>query len=163
METRNTIKTLDADLRRIKYNAFTLAPILMSFYKECQIAKDNVLLAYLVFPILYSEKWKNSNNIRINRNSRLEVWVLNDKMPLMGLNDRISFFSKYTTIVLQYCFDQEWAIVDENNNFVVKKKDLKEETTSDMKLARNLNHLIQNMTVSQIYSTLGIGKLCIHE
>ena len=97
METRNTIKTLDADLRRIKYNAFTLAPILMSFYKECQIAKDNVLLAYLVFPILYSEKWKNFNNIRINRNSRLDVWVLNDKMPLMGLNDRISFFSKYTT------------------------------------------------------------------
>lgn len=163
MENRIKGKTLDSDLRKIKYNAFYLAPILLSFYKECHIKKDNVLLAFLIFPILFNSSWKQQN-VNIRKGSKLEKWVLNNKMPLEGVHDRIKYFSVHTTTVLQFCFDQGWALLDDKNNIVLTDKVLFDANPTKLMVnAEKFNCLIENMSVTQIYSTLGISKLCIQE
>lgn len=156
------MKTIDKDLQSIKYNAFSLAPLLLSFFKECQVSNDNVLLAYLVLPLIYSEKW-SCMNYRINSNSDIRNWIVQDKMPTNGLTERMYFFRDFTTTVLQYCFDRKWAVLDSNNNVKVRNiKEWDKPTDTTVKYASKINNLFHGMSVAQIYSSLGIDKLCLH-
>lgn len=163
MEVKMKGKTLDKDLQKINYNSFILAPILMAFYKDCHVSKDNILLSYLIFPILFSNKWKGLN-VKIRKDSKLEKWVLKDQMPIEGLCERIEFFADCTTTALQYCFDQKWAYIDEDSNVILTDNmDWNDNSQRIMHFATKFNCLIAQMSVSQIYSSLGISKLCIHE
>lgn len=155
-------KTIDKDLQSIKFNAFSLAPLILSFFKECQVSNDNVLLAYLVLPLIYSEKW-SSLNYRINTNSNIGNWIVQDKMPVNGLNERMYFFQDFTTTILQYCFDRKWAVLDSYNNVRVQNvQEWDKPTDATLKYASKINNLFQGMSVAQIYSSLGIDKLCLH-
>lgn len=155
-------KTIDKDLQSIKFNAFSLAPLILSFFKDCRVSNDNVLLAYIVLPLIYSEKW-SSLNYRINTNSNIENWIVQDKMPINGLIDRMYFFMDFTTTILQYCFDRKWAVLDSNNNVMVQNvQEWDKPTDVTVKYASKINNLFQGMSVAQIYSSLGIDKLCLH-
>lgn len=155
-------KTIDKDLQSIKFNAFSLAPLILSFFKDCRVSNDNVLLAYIVLPLIYSEKW-SSLNYRINTNSNIENWIVQDKMPINGLIDRMYFFVDFTTTILQYCFDRKWAVLDSNNNVMVQNvQEWDKPTDVTVKYASKINNLFQGMSVAQIYSSLGIDKLCLH-
>lgn len=155
-------KTIDKDLQSIRFNAFSLAPLILSFFKECHVSKDNVLLAYLILPLIYSEKWKNLDS-RINMNSNIKNWIVQDKMPTNGLSDRMYFFRDFTTTILQYCFDRKWALLDDNNNIAVQNiSEWDDSTDTRNKYASKINNLFQGMSVAQIYSSLGIDKLCLH-
>lgn len=155
-------KTIDKDLQSIKFNAFNLAPLFLSFFKECRVSKDNVLLAYLILPLIYSEKWKLLDK-RINSKSDVRNWIVQDKMPINGLVDRMYFFQNFTTTILQYCFDRKWALLDDYNNVKIQNvQDWNNLKDSKIKYASKVSILFQDMTVAQIYSSLGIDRLCLH-
>lgn len=155
-------KTIDKELQSIKFNAFSLAPLVLSFFKECRVSNDNVLLAYLVLPLIYSEKWRFLN-IRIRKDSDIRNWIAQDKVPINGLVDRMYFFQNFTTAILQYCFDRKWALLDESNNIKVQNvKDWDNPKDKRIRFVSKLSILFRGMTVAQIYSSLGIDKLCLH-
>lgn len=155
-------KTIDKDLQTIKFNAFSLAPLVLSFFKDCTVSKDNVLLAYLILPMIYSEKWRNLD-YGIRTDSDIRNWIMKDKVPTNGLVERLVFFQEFTTTILQYCFDKKWASLDENNNIIVQNiLEWNDPSNATMKYVSKINNLFHGMTVAQIYSSLGIDKLCLH-
>ena len=162
MEVKVKGKTLNEDLQVLKYNIFSLAPIILSFYKECCTKQDNVLLSYIIIPLIYSRKWADIL-LSIQKRSNLVHWIKENKVPVEGLSDRIHFFKNYTTSALQYCFDMKWAFIDDNNNIILtdnKEWDIVQNI--NMKSAVKINYLFKDMTVAQVYSSLGLGKICLH-
>ena len=155
-------RTLNEDLQVIRFNIFNLAPIIMSFYKECNVKQDSVLLSYLIIPLICSKKW-DENLVSIQRRSNLVHWLRENKIPIEGLSERISFFKSYTTSALQYCFDMKWAYIDADNNIVLTdNKEWDKNQSFNMKTAQKINFLFKEMTVTQIYSSFGISKICLH-
>ena len=155
-------KTLNEDLQVIKFNIFNLAPVIMSFYKECNVKQDNLLLSYLIIPLICSTKW-DGNLVKIQKRSNLVHWLRENKIPIEGLSEKIYFFQSYTTSALQYCFDMKWAYIDENNNIVLTdNKEWDKKGIINMQTAQKISSLFKEMTVTQIYSSFGISKICLH-
>lgn len=162
MEVKMKGKTLNQDLQVIKYNIFSLAPIIMSFYKECYTKQDNILLSYIIIPLVFSRKW-NDTLLNTQKRSNLIHWIKENKIPIEGLADRIMFFRDYTSSALQYCFDMKWAFIDDNNNIILtENREWDISPNNNMKSATKINLLFKDMTVTQIYSSLGINKICLH-
>ena len=78
MEVKMKGKTLNQDLQVIKYNIFSLAPIIMSFYKECYTKQDNILLSYIIIPLVFSRKW-NDTLLNTQKRSNLIHWIKENK------------------------------------------------------------------------------------
>ena len=162
MEVKMKGKTLNQDLQVIKYNIFSLAPIIMSFYKECYTKQDNILLSYIIIPLVFSRKW-NDTLLNTQKRSNLIHWIKENKIPIEGLSARIMFLRDYPSSALQYCFDMKWAFIDDNNNIILtENREWDISPNNNMKSATKNNLVFKDMTVTQIYSSLGINKICLH-
>ena len=141
----------------IKYNSFNLAPAMLSYYENSQVKQDNILLLYLLFPVVLNQDWIMGSP-RVQQRSRLETWVRDNKIHVEGLPERISTFQHLSETTLQYCVDMDYVTVDEKNNVVVKNNPFKHKdllTTS----AERLTRLIGKSSPAKVYATLGIKEL----
>lgn len=147
----------------IHFNAFTLCPLIISFYKGCRIKGDNILLAYLIPPLLFNVEWQSKLKI-IRCTSRLELWSTNKELHLQGIQDRFEFFKSVVTESLQYCFDMKWLSLDENNDIHVgRSKRWHALPVEDMMLkeAASLPKLFNSHTIAEIYVKLGIHQISL--
>ena len=80
-----------SEVVKVKYNSFTLAPAMLSYYESCQVKKDNVLLLYLLFPVILNSDWIIRSPIP-RRTSRLDSWVKDNRIHIEGLPERMSTF-----------------------------------------------------------------------
>lgn len=147
----------------IHFNAFTLCPLIISFYKGCRIKGDNILLAYLIPPLLFNVEWQSKLKI-IRSTSRLELWSTNKELHLQGIQDRFEFFKSVVTESLQYCFDMKWLSFDENNDIHVgRSKRWHALPVEDMMLkeAASLPKLFNGHTIAEIYVKLGIHQISL--
>lgn len=146
-----------SEVVKIQYNSFTMAPALLSFYENCQVTKDNILLLYLLFPMVLNSDWIDGAP-RVQKRSRLESWVKDNKIHVEGLPERISTFQRLSETTLQFCIDMEYVAVNEINNVVVKCNPFQNRgrfTESAIRLTK----LIGNNSPSKVYATLGIKEL----
>lgn len=146
-----------SEVVKIKFNSFTLAPAMLSYYENCQVKRDNVLLLYLLFPVVLNSDWIGGSP-RAQKRSRLETWVKENRIHVEGLPERISTFQRLSETTLQYCIDMEYAKVDEKNNVVVTKNPFKNKG-GFIDSAIRLTRLIGNSTPAKVYATLGIKEL----
>lgn len=146
-----------SDIVKIKYNSFNLAPVVLSYYENCQVKKDNILLLYLLFPIVLNRDWIMGSP-RVQKRSRLETWVRDNKIHVEGLPERIITFQRLSETTLQYCVDMEYVKVDEKNNVIVKFNPFKGKERFVASAIR-LTKLIGSSTPAKVYATLGIKKL----
>ena len=107
-----------SEVVKIKFNSFNLAPALLSYFENCQVKQDNVLLLYLLFPVVLNSDWIDGSP-RAQKRSRLETWVKENRIHIEGLPERISTFQRLSETTLQYCIDMEYARLDEKNNRVI--------------------------------------------
>lgn len=147
-----------SDVVRIKYNNFTLAPAMLSYYETCQVKQDNILLMYLLFPVVMNSDWID-NLPRVQSRSRLEIWVRENRLHIEGLSERIKIFQHLTETTLQYCIDMEYVKVDEYNNVLVLNNPYKKGDFVDA--AMRLTKLLGKSTPAKIYATLGIRELTV--
>ena len=57
----------------------------------------------------------------------------------------------------------KWAFIDDNNNIILtENREWDISPNNNMKSATKINLLFKDMTVTQIYSSLGINKICLH-
>ena len=146
-----------SDVVKIKFNSFTLAPAMLSYYENCQVRQDNVLLLYLLFPVVLNSDWIEGSPI-VQKRSRLESWVKDNKIHVEGLPERITTFQRLSETTLQYCIDMEYVAVDEKNNVVVKNNPFKNKGKFSESAVR-LTKLIGNNSPAKVYATLGIKEL----
>ena len=151
-----------SEVIKIKYNSFTMAPVLLSYYESCKVKRDNVLLVYLLFPVILSSDWMQSSP-RVQIRSRLEAWVRDNRLHIEGLPERLQTFQHLSETTLQYCIDMQYAIVDENNNVVVVNNPFKAKGRKSHfeDSATRFAKLLGSNSPTTIYSTLGIKELTI--
>ena len=153
------------DILTIRNNAFTLTPILVSFYSECKQTKDNFFLAFVVLPLLFKEKWVEKKP-RILIDSKLPAWVMGNKFSIEGLPSRISYFHDITLRCIQYAIDMKWLKLE--GTTIVYQPEKKEEWSKSkfysdqLDNSRNLNKLFKEMEVVDILMILGIKDIWKH-
>lgn len=146
-----------SDVVKIKFNSFVLAPDILSYYENCQVKQDNVLLLYLLFPIVLNSDWIGGSP-RVQKRSRLESWVKENKIHVEGLPERIKTFQRLSETTLQYCIDMDYAEVNEKNNVVVKSNPFQNKGRYTESVIR-LTKLIGTSSPAKVYATLGIREL----
>lgn len=146
-----------SEVVKIKYNSFNLAPAMLSYYECCQVERDNVLLLYLLFPIVLNSDWINGSP-RAQQRSRLESWVRENKIHVEGLPERINTFQHLSETTLQYCVDMDYVEVDAKNNVVLKNNPFKHKDLFATS-AERLMRLFGKSKPAKIYATLGIKEL----
>lgn len=146
------------DVLKIKYNALTLAPAMVAFYEECKVERDNLLLLYLVFPVIINPDWL-SRLPKVQSNSRLETWARKNLLYLEGLPDRFVTFKQLSEHTFQYCIDMGYLTITDNNNVLVIKNIEDQNKTLISKSASRLAKLFSTNTVLKIYSILGIREI----
>ena len=77
-----------SEVVKIKYNSFNLAPAMLSYYENSQVKQDNILLLYLLFPVVLNQDWIMGSP-RAQQRSRLETWVRDNKIHVEGLPESI--------------------------------------------------------------------------
>lgn len=146
-----------SEVVKIKYNSFNLAPAMLSYYENSQVKQDNILLLYLLFPVVLNQDWIMGSP-RVQQRSRLETWVRDNKIHVEGLPERISTFQHLSETTLQYCVDMDYVTVDEKNNVVVKNNPFKHKDLLATS-AERLTRLIGKSSPAKVYATLGIKEL----
>ena len=145
-----------SEVVKIKFNSFSLAPAMLSYFENCQVKRNNVLLLYLLFPVVLNSDWIGGSP-RAQKRSRLETWVKENRIHVEGLPERISTFQRLSETTLQYCIDMEYARLDEKNNVVVINNPFGKARYTDS--AIRLTKLIGTSTPAKVYATLGIKEL----
>ena len=146
-----------SEVVKVKYNSFTLAPAMLSYYESCQVKKDNVLLLYLLFPVILNSDWIVKSPIP-RKKSRLDSWVKDNRIHIEGLPERMSTFQHLSETTFQYCIDMEYLKVDERNNVVVVNNPFRTKSKFDNSAIR-LSRIIGESTPAKVYATLGIREL----
>lgn len=133
----------------------------MAFYEGCKIEKDNLFLAFIVFPLIFNEKWI-AQNPRIIATSKLASWKEDKKLYLQGLPGRVEYFRDITIKCIQYGLDMNWIIL-EGNTITINKDNSKNWKASQFysnqqKSAKAINNLFNGLSVVDIYATLDIKE-----
>ena len=92
-------------------NIFVLAPIFVAFYQNLKPNPKNLLLSYLVLPlVLYKtsqEKIKNTNN-RSSIFSFLDSKDKRKRANVYGLPERVQEYKEITNQCILYAIENEW-------------------------------------------------------
>lgn len=146
-----------SEVVKVKFNSFTLAPAMLNYYENNQVKKDNVLLLYLLFPVILNSDWIIKSPIP-RKKSRLDSWVKENRIHIEGLPERITTFQHLSETTLQYCIDMGYVEVDEKNNVVVVNNPFKQKSKFDNSAIR-LSRIIGDSSPAKVYATLGIREL----
>lgn len=140
----------------IQNNVVNLTPVLVSFYKNIKNQKNNILLSYLVFPIVLNQVCLDELNT-FKSNSRLSRIVMNKKI-MLGFIDRFEYFKQITNNCLQYAVDCEYIKIEEDLSITVINKDIlvvDNSLDSNIRLASQL-YKVFTLDVLNIYIAFGI-------
>lgn len=155
------IKFID-NISTIHNNVFSLTPILLSFYTNLKKREKNILLAYLIFPIVFNQECLNEL-LKFNSNSRLTRITTNRKI-MAGFQENFEYYKQITSNCLQYAIDCDFIEIE--NDLSVKVKVTNNETTNiidpslnnSLRLASRL-HKVFTLDVLNIYVQFGIKDL----
>ena len=138
-------------------NPFFCGLILQSFYKGFGKKHCDILLQYLVLPIvLYGETRKTLSEINIKTD--LDRYVEKNKLSLLELQDRIEQFKKLTNLAMIYLHNKAKIKLDaeieviESINYETFSDDLK----NYLKASYYLGCLLSNSDTPSICKTLNV-------
>lgn len=152
----NSIKNINT----LHNNIFVFSPIVFEFYKNYKFREKNILLSYLLLPMILDKKLKTYIN-KISLTSSIFTLAHNNKNLLLGLQLRIRQFYKLTNDCLQYLVDikvieinnLEVTILNEDFNF--NYNDISDELTA----AQKITTLFKNYDIVTIFRTIGVKTL----
>ena len=141
------------------HNAYILSPILERFYSFCKCKEKNILLSYLIFPLLlYPEsriKLKSAN-----KNSSIYT-IFSDQELLYGLSDRVDTLKRLTNTCLLVLLHNNSITVTDSMSVKYNSSNLEYSlcTNEMLRAAKNLAILFNSHEIVEIYRKLGIKKL----
>ncbi|MGX2969431.1 three component ABC system middle component [Ursidibacter sp. B-7004-1] len=146
------MNTIDA-LYLAKYNPFKYGKYLADFYSELTGVEKNSLLLPLLIPLFTHPFFKTkieTSNVR----SSMHTVFFNNHKELYDLQDRIDTLRILTSDSIQYCLVNEWLETDINSLSFIPIQTKNSE--KKIKAAKNLAKLFSNLSVYEIYISLGI-------
>lgn len=150
------------------FNPFILAPILRAFYEKAHVQPKNILLSYLVLPMVLTESTKKTSTVKssktflVNSNSASSLRsYCKEASRLHGLPERIQEFRQLCQLCIQYLLDSGEIIISEDLSVLVKESRLNSSICPDgtIKAAQHLGNLFDEMDVVSIFRMLGVKKL----
>lgn len=149
---------------KIHNNPFVLTPLIVKFYEQLEKKPNNILLAYLVLPLVLNERSKQT--LRTARlTSSIHTFIdSSDKSKrenVFGLPERIQNYKEITNQCIQYAIDNQWISVKEDLSIeFLKKVDNKvENLNQSFKASSNLHKIFRDLDVVTIYRLLGVKEL----
>lgn len=142
-------------------NPFLLAPVLISFFKNCSSVENNLLLSYLVFPMTLSKEGQKVL-LRLTKKSTLLNLMKDNKILLFRVNASLDDYRQLTNNCIQYCIDNHYLVLHDNKVTISEDIDTKftsSSLTEAIKAASKLGSLLSQYEVATIYKFLGVRKL----
>jgi hypothetical protein len=154
------MKKIVENISIIHNNIFVLTPLLISFYKNYKGQKNDLLLSYLILPIVLNPKCIEELKV-VRSNSNLVRLVAN-KECMAGFAERFEFYKQIANQCLQYAIDCKYIIVTKELQIkVVNSEGLYTDPSlsNSITLASNLHNLFKSLDVINIYYAFGIKNL----
>ena len=146
-------------IHKIYNNPFLLTPLILSFYKNYTGQPKDILLSYLILPLILhdsSRAWLKSATTR----SSLTTFGRN-RENYYGLPERIEEYKNITNKCIQYAIDKK--AIDVNSEMQVSMLQSKIESPSflgdSVKAAENIHKIFKDLNIASIYRSLGVKQL----
>lgn len=147
---------------KLNNNIFVLAPLFVSFYKNLKPNPKNLLLSYLVLPlVLYKtsqEKIKNSNKT----SSVFTFLDSKDKRAnVYGLPKRVQDYREITNQCILYAIENKWLKLNDDLSVIILEEQKNNISSLDdaFKASSKLCNIFQDLDVVSIYRQLGVKEL----
>ncbi|MEQ6310531.1 MULTISPECIES: three component ABC system middle component [Delftia] len=139
-------------------NAFTLAPVIQSFYLNWEPIEKDILLSYLVLPLVSFPAMQDYLNTA-NRTSSIRT-MTSDSSRLVGLALRISEYKPITNKALLILRSDESLQINDDLSVLASENRQSENADPNMlRYARQLAMVFRNESVVTIYRMLGLKSL----
>lgn len=139
-------------------NPFVLTQLLLSFYKNYQRKENDILLAYLILPLVL---YPQSRDSIVNANIRSSILKISEnKNCISGLANRVAEYKQITNLCIQQAIDNK--LIELRNMSVVVINNVcntDPELNKSIKAASNLVKVFGSLDVVTIYRLLGIKEL----
>ncbi|SHO62008.1 three component ABC system middle component [Algoriphagus zhangzhouensis] len=145
---------------KIYNNPFILTPIIISFYKNYYGNEKDILLSYLILPIV----------LEIDHLS--EIKMINVKTPLSrftknkefmaGFYDRFEHYQHITNLCLKYALECDYIKINQNLKVTVITDEILYTDPSlkkSLEISNNLHKVFKKINIVNIYQAFGIKKL----
>lgn len=142
----------------LRRTPFALAPVIHSFYDHWDPAEKDILLSYLVLPLI-TYKPLHSFLHNAKRNSSLRT-LMQDPSRVLGLELRLQEFKPITHAALLILRSEKSISINEDMSIAPKGKIREANADAQlMKYARKLAVVFTGETVISIYRSLGLKSL----
>lgn len=146
-------------LHTIYNNPFLFTPLIVNFYNNYKGQDKDILLSYLVLPLVLHEDTRNwLQNARSN--SSLSTFGRN-RENYYGLPERVKEYKQTTNQCLQYSIDNNIIKINENIQLEVITKDIgyNDFLKDSFKASGNIGKIFKDIDVVSIYRALGVKKI----
>lgn len=143
----------------IHNNPFILAPLFPAFYSSYSSRENDLLLSYLVLPLVLYPK---SRGFLSRANIRSSVRTLiEDRERIFGISESVASYKSLTSSSMQYAIEFGALEISENLSVLVGDKALDKALcpTETIKASVRLGKLFDPFDIPTIYRMLGIKKL----
>ncbi|MCG3689103.1 three component ABC system middle component [Aliarcobacter butzleri] len=149
---------------KLNNNIFVLAPLFVSFYKNLKPNPKNLLLSYLVLPlVLYKtsqEKIKNSNKTS-SVFTFLDSKDKDKRANVYGLPKRVQEYREITNQCILYAIENKWLKLNDDLSVIILEEQKNSISSLDdaFKASSKLCNIFQDLDVVSIYRQLGVKEL----
>ncbi|MGZ6519347.1 MAG: three component ABC system middle component [Bacteroidia bacterium] len=144
---------------KIHNNPFILSPLIIEFFRNTQPKSKNILLAYLVFPLILNED-SRENLQKVKVTSSIHTFG-KKRENFYGLPGRVQAYKDITNKCIQYAIDSRLININEDLSVDVLCKSVKtvKSLNNCAKASSNLHKIFKDLDVIAIYRLLGIKSL----
>lgn len=149
---------------KIHNNPFVFTSLIVAFYENLEQKQKNILLAYLVLPLVLNERSKQTLQT-VRTTSNIHTFIdSKDKSKrenVFGLPERIKNYREITNQCIQHAIDNQWIKVNDDLSieFLKKVENKVENLNLSFKASTNLHKIFKDLDVVNIYRLLGVKEL----
>jgi len=152
------------NVSKIHNNPFVFTPLIVAFYEKIGEKPKNILLAYLILPIVLNERSKQTlQTVRTTSNIHtfMDSKDKSKRENVFGLPERIKNYKEITNQCIQHAIDNQWIKVNEDLSieFLKKVENKVENLNQSFKASSNLHKIFRDLDVVAIYRLLGVKEL----
>ena len=149
---------------KINNNIFVLTPIFVVFYQNLKPSPKNLLLSYLVLPlVLYktSQEKIKKTTIRSSIFTFLDSKNKDKRANIYGLPKRVQEYKEITNKCILYAIENKWLKLEKDLSEVVLEEQINTITslTDAYKASSKLCNVFKDLDVISIYRQLGVKEL----
>lgn len=147
------------NIYKIHNNPFVFTPLIIEFFKSSESKPKDILLAYLILPLVLYETSRKS--LVFARTTSSLITFSKKKENFFGLPERVAQYKDITNQCIQYAIDNE--IIQINNELTVEILIDQSNTIQNLKqeliASSKLHKIFKDLDVVAIYKLLGVKEL----